>query len=84
MSNSIIKNNYKGVCFLCRRITQTEEHHICFMSVDTLRDRLADKYLSLCHYNDFHELNLEKIVDTLNDVYDNLIEEMERGFHFKD
>ena len=28
MSKSIIKGNQKGVCYSCRRITQTENHHI--------------------------------------------------------
>ncbi len=28
MSKSIIKGNQKGVCFICKRITQTENHHI--------------------------------------------------------
>lgn len=25
---SIIRNNRKGVCYICSRVTQTEEHHI--------------------------------------------------------
>lgn len=28
MSKSIIKGNQKGVCFICKRVTQTENHHI--------------------------------------------------------
>ena len=28
MSESIIKRNRKGVCFICKRYAPTEEHHI--------------------------------------------------------
>ena len=28
MKNSILKNDKKGVCFLCKRWTTTERHHI--------------------------------------------------------
>lgn len=28
MSESILKHNRKGVCYLCKRWTQTENHHI--------------------------------------------------------
>ena len=47
-----------------------------FEAVDRFRDELADKFLSLCNYNDFNRLNLERIMDTVNDIYDKCIEEM--------
>lgn len=47
-----------------------------FEWVDRFRDELADKFLSLCNYNDFNRLNLERIMDTVNDIYDKCIEEM--------
>lgn len=47
-----------------------------FEMIDRFRDALANEYLRLCNYNDFSKLNLEKIFDTLNVVYDNLVEEM--------
>lgn len=47
-----------------------------FKVIDKFRDTLADEYLRLCNYNDFNKLNLERIVDTLNEVYDNLVNEM--------
>ena len=48
MSKSIIKHNYKGVCFLCRRITQTEEHHIFGGGNRTKADR-EGLTVYLCH-----------------------------------
>jgi hypothetical protein len=43
-------------------------------AVDKFRDALMDKFLLLCRYNDFHKLNLEKIADTVNEIYDNCID----------
>jgi hypothetical protein len=47
-----------------------------FKMIDKFRDTLADEYLRLCNYNDFNKLNLERIVDTLSEVFDNLVKEM--------
>ena len=47
-----------------------------FEAVDKFRDELMDKFLSLCNYNDFNKLNLEKIGDTVNEIYDKCIAEM--------
>lgn len=47
-----------------------------FEWVDRFRDELADKFLSLCNYNDFNKLNLERIMDTVNDIYDKCIVDM--------
>ena len=47
-----------------------------FEAVDKFRDELMDKFLSLCNYNDFYKLNLEKIADTINDIYDKCIDDM--------
>lgn len=44
-----------------------------FKVVDKFRDELADKFLRLCNYNDFNRLNLERIMDTVNDIYDKCI-----------
>lgn len=47
-----------------------------FEWIDRFRDELADKFLSLCNYNDFNKLNLERIMDTVNDIYDKCIVDM--------
>lgn len=49
-----------------------------FEAVDKFRDELVDKFLRLCNYNDFNKLNLEKIYDTVNDIYDKCIDDMFR------
>ena len=41
--------------------------------IDKFRDELMDKFLRLCNYNDFNKLNLEKIADTINEVYDKCV-----------
>jgi hypothetical protein len=54
-----------------------------FEAVDKFRDELADKFLRLCNYNDFNRLNLERIMDTVNDIYDkriaNMVDEDEKN-----
>ena len=47
-----------------------------FKAVDKFRDELMDKFLRLCNYNDFSKLNLEKIADTINEIYDKCIDDM--------
>ena len=49
-----------------------------FEAVYNFRDMLIDKFLKLCNYNDFNKLNLEKIADTINNVYDECVAEMEK------
>lgn len=33
-----------------------------------------DEFLSLCDYNDFNKLNLLKISETIDDIYDKTVE----------
>ena len=47
-----------------------------FKAVDKFRDELMDKFLRLCSYNDFSKLNLEKIADTIDEIYDKCIDDM--------
>ena len=49
MSKSILKHNYKGTCYLCKRVTHTENHHIFGGS----NRKKADKdglTVYLCHW----------------------------------
>lgn len=54
-----------------------------FKVVDKFRDKLMDKFMSLCNYNDFNKLNLLKISETIDDIYDkciaDIIEEDEKN-----
>lgn len=46
---SIIRNNKKGVCYICSRVTQTEQHHI----FGGPNRKLSEKYglkVYLCPY----------------------------------
>lgn len=47
-----------------------------FEIIDKFRNMLDDRFLSLCNYNDFDELNLLTISETIADVYDECIAEM--------
>ena len=49
-----------------------------FEAVDKFRDALMDEFLRLCNYNDFNKLNLEKIADTVNEIYDKCIDDMRK------
>lgn len=49
-----------------------------FEAVDKFRDELMDRFLRLCNYNDSNRLNLERIADVINDIYDKCIEDMMR------
>ena len=49
-----------------------------YEAVDKFRDALMDKFLRLCNYNDFSKLNLEKIADTVNEIYDKCIDDMRK------
>ena len=35
-----------------------------------------DRFLRLCNYNDFNRLNLERIGDVVNDIYDKCVADM--------
>ena len=48
-TKSILKNNQKGVCFICRKITQTENHHIFGGAYRKKADR-DGLTVFLCHY----------------------------------
>ena len=50
-----------------------------FKAVDKFRDKLMDEFLRLCNYNDFSKLNLEKIADTVNAIYDKCIDDISKG-----
>ena len=49
-----------------------------FEAVDKFRDALMDEFLRLCNYNDFNKLNLEKIADTVNEIYDKCVDDMRK------
>lgn len=54
-----------------------------FDAVEKFRHELVEEFLRLCNYNDFNKLNLEKIYDTISDIYykciDDMVEEDERN-----
>lgn len=61
------------------KVLEDEQQHIReakMEAVDKFRDALMDKFLRLCFYNDFYKLNLEKIADTVNEIYDKCIDYM--------
>ena len=47
-----------------------------YEALEKFREALMDEFLRLCNYNDFSKLNLEKIADTVNDIYDKCIDDM--------
>ena len=49
MSKSIIKGNMKGVCYICKRFGQTEEHHI-FRGKNRKRADADGMTVYLCHF----------------------------------
>lgn len=49
-----------------------------FKALDKFREALVDEFLRLCNYNDFNKLNLEKIADTVNEIYDKCIDDMRK------
>ena len=49
-----------------------------YEAVEKFRDALMEKFLRLCNYNDFSKLNLEKIADTVNEIYDKCIGDMRK------
>lgn len=57
-------------------IIQTQGEMDSFEAVDKFRDELLHKFMKLCNYNDFNKLRLEKIADTVNDVYDKRIDDL--------
>ena len=44
-----------------------------FKVVDKFRDELMDRFLSLCNYNDYNEINLLTIGETVDRIYDKCI-----------
>lgn len=44
-----------------------------FKVVDKFRDELMDKFMSLCNYNDFNKINLLRISEAIDDIYDKCI-----------
>lgn len=44
-----------------------------FKVVDKFRDELMNKFMSLCNYNDFNKINLLRISETIDDIYDKCI-----------
>ena len=38
--------------------------------LEGFRNEIVDKFMYLCDYNDFNELSLVKIVETIDEVYD--------------
>lgn len=48
-----------------------------FEAIDMFRDKIMDKFISLCNYNDFGKINLLTIENTVNRIYDECIEEMQ-------
>ena len=49
MSRSIIKGNMKGMCYICKRFGQTEEHHI-FRGKNRKRADADGLKVYLCHF----------------------------------
>lgn len=49
-----------------------------FEAIDMFRDKLTDEFISLCDYNDFSKINLLTIGDTVDRIYDECIEEMQK------
>ena len=49
MSKSIIKSTTKGMCFICGRFGQTEEHHI-FRGKNRKRADTDGMTVHLCHW----------------------------------
>lgn len=47
-----------------------------FEAVDKFRDELMDRFMSLCNYNDYDEIDFLLIGDTVDDIYDKCIADM--------
>lgn len=47
-----------------------------FEAVDKFRDELMDEFLSLCNYNDYNKINLLRIGETIDRIYDKCIADM--------
>ena len=50
-----------------------------FEAIDMFKDRVMDEFISLCNYNDFDKINLLTIGDTVDRIYDECIEEIQKG-----
>ena len=47
-----------------------------FEAVDRFKDKLMDKFLSLCDYNDFNKLTLLTIGEIVDWIYNKCIDDM--------
>ena len=53
-----------------------EARDVAFKALDTFRDELAERVSCLCNGNDFTKLTLEKIYETIDELYDKHIEKL--------
>ena len=51
-----------------------EARDIAIAALDTFKDELVGRFIDLCNGNDFNKLKLEKIYDTIDEIYDKHIE----------
>jgi hypothetical protein len=51
-----------------------EARDIALTALDAFKCDLAERFIFLCNGNDFNKLTLEKIYDTINEIYDKHIE----------
>lgn len=47
-----------------------------FEVIDMFKDKLMDKFISLCNYNDFGKINLLTIGETVDRIYEKCINDM--------
>lgn len=52
----------------------SEARDIALTALDAFRDELAGRFIGLCHGNDGNRLTLEKIYDTIDEIYDKHVE----------
>ena len=51
-----------------------EARDIAITALDAFRDEITGRFIDLCHGNDFNKLTLEKIYDTIDEIYNEHIE----------
>lgn len=51
-----------------------EARDVAFKALDTFKDELAGRFIDLCNGNDFNKLTLEKICDSIDEIYNEHIE----------
>ena len=86
MSESIIRGDRKGVCYICKRICPTENHHI-FRGKNRKRADADGMTVYLCHwchneppngvhYNKFNDIRLKMMAQrTWMDYYGKTVED---------